>query len=139
MPPAPTVSSGSGTVYYTDGSTSTFELTLASYLGPPDPGNDIVAVLPYVNGGPAGQSEQTAYVFYAGVPITPAKTVQAVTLPRHGSGPPGGMHIFAVGIGPLRLPGTPSGSIGLTHLGRDRLRVSRRRPRPRRSAGAEPA
>ena len=92
------------------GSTSTFQLTLASYLGPPDPGNDIVAVLPYVNGGPAGQPEQAAYVFYAAVPITPAKTVQAVTLPRPGSGPPGGMHIFAVAIGPLRLPGTPPGA-----------------------------
>jgi beta-galactosidase len=100
--------SGSGTVYYTDGSTSKFQLTLASYLGPPTPGNGIAAVLPYINGGPAGQSEQTAYVFYAGVPITPAKTVQAVTLPRQGSAPPGGMHIFAVGIGPLQLPGTPS-------------------------------
>ena len=99
---------GSGSVYYTDGSTSTFQLTLASYLGPPDPGNDIVAVLPYVNGGPAGQSEQAAYVFYAAVPITPAKTVQAVILPNPGSGTDGGMHIFAVGIGPLAGPGTPA-------------------------------
>lgn len=55
--------SGSGTVYYTDGSTSKFQLTLASYLGPPTPGNGIAAVLPYINGGPPGQSEQTAYVF----------------------------------------------------------------------------
>jgi hypothetical protein len=101
---------GSGTVYYTDGSTSTFQLTLASYLGPPNPGSDSVAVLPYVNGGPAGQSEQAAYVFYAAVPVTSAKTVQAVTLPGHGSGRPSGMHIFAAGIGPLQLPGTPSGA-----------------------------
>jgi beta-galactosidase len=101
---------GSGTVYYTDGSTSTFQLTLASYLGPPNPGHDSVAVLPYVNGGPAGQSEQAAYVFYAAVPVTSAKTVQAVTLPGHGSGRPSGMHIFAAGIGPLQLPGTPWGA-----------------------------
>jgi len=51
-----------------------------------------------------------AYVFYAAVPVTSAKTVQAVTLPRHGSGPLSGIHIFAVGIGPLQLPGTPSGA-----------------------------
>jgi hypothetical protein len=94
-------------VYYTDGTTSRFQLALASYLGPPGPGNDVVAVLPYVNGGPAGQSERTAYVFYAGVPITPTKTVRAVTLPNQGSAPPSGMHIFAVAVGPLPAPGTP--------------------------------
>jgi beta-galactosidase len=95
--------SGPGTVFYTDGTTSKFQLALASYLGPPGPGNDIVAVLPYVN-SPAGRSEHTAYVFYAGVPITPNKTVQAVTLPDQGSVSPSGMHIFAVGIGPLLVP-----------------------------------
>jgi len=92
---------GPGTVYYTDGSTGTFRLTLASYLGPPGPGDDPVAVVPYMNGGAAGQP---GYVFYVGVPISPAKTVQAVTLPKHDSGPPSGMHIFAVGIGPLQVP-----------------------------------
>jgi beta-galactosidase len=97
---------GSGTVYYTDGTTSKFQLALGSYLGPPAKGNDTVATLPYVN-NPAGPSQQSAYVFYAGVPITPAKTVQAVTLPDPGSVPPSGMHIFAVAIGPLPTP--PSG------------------------------
>jgi hypothetical protein len=97
---------GSGTVYYTDGSTSTFQLALGSYLGPPGPGNDTVAVLPYVN-STAGPAEQAAYVFYAGVPITVTKTVQAVTLPGRGSAPPAGMHIFAVAIGPLPALGTP--------------------------------
>ncbi|HLK73343.1 MAG TPA: glycoside hydrolase family 2 TIM barrel-domain containing protein [Streptosporangiaceae bacterium] len=92
---------GPGTVYYTDGSTASFQLSLASYLGPPGPGDDPVAVVPYLNGSAAGQP---GYVFYAGVPITPAKTVQAVTLPKHGSGSPSGMHIFAAGIGPLQLP-----------------------------------
>jgi beta-galactosidase len=99
--------SGSGTIYYTDGTTSTFQLALASHLGPAGAGNDVAAVLPYVNGGPAGQSDRTAYVFYAGVPLTPNKTVQAVTLPTQGSAPASGMHIFAVGIGPLPALGTP--------------------------------
>jgi beta-galactosidase len=95
---------GPGTVYYTDGSTSSFHLTLGSYLGPPGPGHDTVASLPYVNqadppgsGGTAGP----AYVLYAGAAINPAKTVQAVTLPGHGSPAPSGLHIFAVAIGPL--------------------------------------
>jgi hypothetical protein len=100
--------SGTGTVYYTDGSASSFHLALPSYLGPPGPGSDVVATMPHVNGGPAGQPKRTAYVFYAGIPITPAKTVQAVILPNPGSGADGGMHIFAVAIGPLAGPGTPA-------------------------------
>jgi hypothetical protein len=98
--------SGSGTVYYTDDTTSKFQLALGSYLGSPGPGNATIAILPYVN-APAGQSQRSAYVFYAGVPITPTKTVQAVTLPDQGSVPPSGMHIFAVAIGPLPAPGEP--------------------------------
>ena len=97
--------SGSGTVYYTDGTISKFQLALGSYLGSPGSGNDVVAMLPYVNGGSAGRSDRTAHVFYAGVPITPNKTVQAVTLPGQGSASAGGMHIFAVAVGPLQEPG----------------------------------
>jgi hypothetical protein len=110
--------SGAGIVHYTDGSTSSFQVTLASYLDAPGAGNDIIAALPYLNGiNPAAtgsaavRREQTAYVFYAGVPISPAKTVQAVTLPSGGSipasGPVTGMHIFALGIGPLPAEGMP--------------------------------
>ena len=97
--------SGSGTIYYTDGTTGRFTLALASYLGSPGPGNETVAVLPYVNGA-AGRSEHDAHVFYAGVPITPDKTVRAVTLPGQGSAAASAMHIFAVAIGPIPAPGT---------------------------------
>jgi beta-galactosidase len=97
----------SGTIYYTDGSTSGFRLALASYLGPAGPGDDVVATLPYVNSDAVGHREQAAFVFYAGVPITPGKTIQAVTLPGQGSAAPGGMHIFAVAVGPVILPGMP--------------------------------
>jgi beta-galactosidase len=107
---SPGEQAGTGTVYYTDGSVSRFRVALAGYLGPPGEGDDVVTVLPYVNDAnpAAGQRVQAAYVFYAGVPIAAAKTVQAVTLPGQGSVPPGRMHIFAVGIGPLPMPGTPS-------------------------------
>jgi beta-galactosidase len=110
--------SSSGTVHYTDGSTSRFQVTLADYLGAADTQNDIIATLPYLNdadpgtnGGVPGKSEQTGYVFYAAVPITSGKTVQAVTLPSGGSMPVSGlisgMHIFSLGIGPLSAQGTP--------------------------------
>ena len=102
---------GSGTVSYTDGSTSPFDLALGGYLGPAAPGNEVAAVVPYVNeaeSATAGSAGQAAYVFYAGVPITPAKTVQAVTLPGRDPASPGGLHIFAVAIGPQPAPGSPS-------------------------------
>jgi hypothetical protein len=106
--------SGSGTVYYTDGRTSTFRVTLADYLDVPGPENDVIASLPYVNATkPAapGRRAETIYVFYAAVPITSGRTVQAVTLPSGGSnpvsGPISGLRIFALGIGPLSALGTP--------------------------------
>jgi beta-galactosidase len=106
--------SGSGTVYYTDGHTSSFQVTLADYLDAPGPENDVIASLPYVNAtkpAAAGKREETVYVFYAAVPITSGQTVQAVTLPSGGSipvsGPISGLHIFALGIGPLSAQGIP--------------------------------
>jgi NPCBM-associated, NEW3 domain of alpha-galactosidase/Glycoside hydrolase family 2 C-terminal domain 5 len=110
---------GAGTVYYTDGSTSRFTITLDSFSGPPGAGNDVVATLPYaddsvpaVPGGTAGKRDQPAYVFYASAAIMPGKTVQAVTLPSGGvtgagSGRISGLHIFAVAAGPLSAQGVP--------------------------------
>jgi beta-galactosidase len=110
----PRDASGSGTVYYTDGSASSFQVTLADYLHAPGPDNDVIASLPYVNATePAtpGKRAEAVYVFYAAVPITSGQTVQAVTLPSGGSIPPGGpvsgLHIFALGIGPLSALGIP--------------------------------
>jgi beta-galactosidase len=116
---SPADASGSGTVHYTDGSTSSFTITLDNYFNEPDTGNDIIATLPYLNdsnpataGGTAGQRDQTVYVFYASAAITAGKTVQAVTLPSGGVIPAGGgritgLHIFALGIGPLSAEGVP--------------------------------
>ncbi|HEY2521453.1 MAG TPA: glycoside hydrolase family 2 TIM barrel-domain containing protein [Streptosporangiaceae bacterium] len=116
---SPANASGSGTVHYTDGSTSNFTVTLDNYFNKPGTGNDIIATLPYLNdsdpataGGTAGQRDQTVYVFYAPAAITAGKTVQAVTLPSSGIVPAGGgringMHVFALGIGPLSAKGVP--------------------------------
>jgi hypothetical protein len=97
-------------VYYTDDSTSSYTATLDNWFNPPGPENDVIAALPYINDtnpatnhGVAGRRDQTVYVFYVGVPITPGKTVRAVTLPAGGSIPSSGritgMHVFAIGVG----------------------------------------
>ena len=115
------VSDGSGTVL-AGGGTSMFSVPGSNggnwelFSGA---GNDVIARLPYVNnsqpgtpGGMAGKRDQTAYVFSTSAAITPGKTVQAVTLPAGGSipaagGPIRGMHIFALGVGPLSAQGVP--------------------------------
>ena len=116
----PSSESGAGTVYYTDGTTSGFSITLDNYFNAPT-GNDVIATLPYCNdsnpatagdGGQPGQRQQTVYVFYASAPLVKGKTVQAITLPAGGTIPAGGgrisgMHVFALGIGPLNAEGQP--------------------------------
>lgn len=107
---SPSDEGGTGTVHYTDGSTSPFTVVLDNYFYPPDTGNGIVATMPYLNdsnpnsnGGKAGRRNQTVYVYFASVPLTPGRTVRAVTLPAGGSIPDSGritgMHVFAIGIG----------------------------------------
>ena len=106
---SPNDESGQGTVYYTDGTTSSFSVTLDNYWYPPDTaGDDVIASTPYINsqglgGRPRGQRQHTVYVFYAGVAVDPSKTVQAVVLPAGGSVPGSGrisgMHVFAMAVG----------------------------------------
>ena len=101
---------GSGTVYYTDGSTSTFAVTLDNYFNPGDTSGDVaIATMPYVNdsnpatNGGSPQRNHTVYVFFTGASIEAGKTVQAVTLPAGGIIPPSGritgMHVFALAVG----------------------------------------
>ena len=116
---SPSNESGSGRVYYTDGTTSSFSITLDNYFNAPV-SNDVIASLPYVNdtnpatagnGGKPGQRKHTVYVFYTSAPLRAGKTVQAITLPAGGKIPPSGrisgMHIFALAIGPLNARGQP--------------------------------
>jgi beta-galactosidase len=111
--------SGSGTVYYTDGTASSFSITLDNYFDPPKD-NDVIATLSYINdtnpatagdNGQPGQRAQTVHVFYTSAPITEGKTVQGIELPSGGtipaSGRISGMHIFALAIGPLSATGAP--------------------------------
>lgn len=111
----PSSVSGSGTIYYSDGTTTGFRITLDDFLGlGGTSGNAVVATLPYLNNASTGTAhQQTGYVFYASARLDPAKTVQAITLPAGGttpaSGPISGMHIFALGVGPLNADGRSQG------------------------------
>ncbi|HEY1515257.1 MAG TPA: beta-galactosidase [Solirubrobacteraceae bacterium] len=96
--------SGSGTVYYTDGSTSTFTLDVGNFWYPPgqsgNPANNQVASVNYAN-YPTGSSGHTIYVFEQSVPIDSSKTVEAVALPPLGDvqGYNPAVHIFAIDVG----------------------------------------
>jgi beta-galactosidase GanA len=96
--------SGTGTVYYTDGTVSTFNLSVGNFWYPSgqngNPSNVQVAAVNYAN-YPTGSSGHTVYVFEQSVPIDHSKTVEAVALPPLGdvAGYNPAMHIFAVSIG----------------------------------------
>lgn len=93
--------SGTGTVYYSDGSSQTFRLQFDDFWYTPGPENTIVASTPYVN-SPTGKYGHTVYVFFAHVPIDASKKVTAVGLPAISASSAGhvtAMHIFAIGVG----------------------------------------
>jgi beta-galactosidase GanA len=93
--------SGTGTVYYTDGSTQTFKLQFDDFWYTPGPENTVVASTPYVN-SPTGAYGHTVYIFYAHVPVDSSKQVMAVGLPAISASSAGhvtAMHIFSVAVG----------------------------------------
>jgi hypothetical protein len=90
--------SGTGTIYYGDGTSSSFTLSVGNFWYPAGQNNTQVAAVNYAN-YPTGSSGHTVYVFSVSVPLDPTKTVQAVVLPRiNGSvaGYQAAMHIFAI-------------------------------------------
>jgi hypothetical protein len=97
--------SGSGTVVYSDGTTQTFALGFADWWsGSAIGGTSIAAATPYLNNGAnSSPQNQTVHVYYAGIPINPAKTVQYVVLPHvTDNGQVSqitALHVFAIGIG----------------------------------------
>jgi hypothetical protein len=86
---------GTGTVHYTDGSSSDYTFTLDNFWNVPGIENTAVATL--------NQRSHTVYVFFASVPIVPGRRIRAVTLPPDGSHGKDvdtyGMHIFALAAG----------------------------------------
>jgi hypothetical protein len=96
--------SGTGLIYYTDGTTQPFTLDVGNFWYPQDqdgnPPNVQVAAVNYAN-YPTGSSGHQVYVFEQSVPIDPSKTVAAVTLPSLGdvAGYNPALHIFAMAVG----------------------------------------
>lgn len=86
---------GTATIHYTDGSSSTFTLGLNDWWNNAALyGNLIVASFPTLN-NPGGTTTHTVYLYDAETSVQAGKTVQSVTLPATVS--TGQMHIFAVG------------------------------------------
>ncbi len=96
--------SGTGTIYYTDGATQSFTLSVGNFWYPSgqdgNPVNVQVAGVNYAN-YPTGSSGHEVYVFEQSVPLASGKTVAAVTLPALGSvtGYNAALHIFGMTVG----------------------------------------
>ncbi|HTT50445.1 MAG TPA: hypothetical protein VMH35_03465 [Streptosporangiaceae bacterium] len=95
---------GTGTIYYTDGSTQSFTLDAGNFWYPAgqdgNPANVQVAGVDYAN-YPTGSSGHEVYVFEQSVPLAAGKTVAAVMLPSLGgvAGYNAALHVFALAIG----------------------------------------
>ena len=94
--------SGVGTIYYTDGTSAPFELSVGNFWYPTsqngNPANTQVAAVNYAN-YPTGSSGHTVYVFSVAIPTDTSKTVQAIVLPKITgtvAGYQAAMHIFAI-------------------------------------------
>jgi len=104
--------SGTGKVYYTDGTASSYTLSLGRYFyasDAPVSGDNVVLTTPYLNdsdpstNGGSVQRQQEATLFEQSVPITAGKTVEAVELPDNSTIASGGrvtgMHVFSITVG----------------------------------------
>jgi predicted alpha-1,2-mannosidase len=99
--------SGTATVKYTDGTSSTFTLGLTDWtynggsVTAPVYGEHVVATMPYrdKSGTTTTQNATTTYLLATDFPLNPAKTAASITLP---SAPPapGAMHVFSIGLQP---------------------------------------
>jgi len=88
---------GTGTVYYTDGSSQSFTLSFSDWWGPAGT-DEVVATAAYIN-TPTGKLDHTGSVYYAAIPLQSGKTVAAVELPATGVSPARGLHVFAITVG----------------------------------------
>ena len=96
--------SGTGTVYYTDGTTQTFTLDIGNFWyasgASGNPSNTTAFSEPTIDYS-TGPTPHTSYVFEQTVAIDSSKTVEAVQLPTLGdvSGYNPALHIFGIAIG----------------------------------------
>jgi hypothetical protein len=114
---------GTATIAYTDGTTTTATLDFDDWalLGAPSPAgpfpdNSIVATMPYRDTATGAAQTIPVYVFFTSLALDPTKTAASVTLP-----PPtpdiAEMHIFAMAIGAGTTTGTPTSTAVATGTG----------------------
>jgi hypothetical protein len=98
--------SGTGTIYYTDGTSSTYTLGSGSFWSP-NPSQTQVAAVPA--NYPTGSAGHTVYIFATTVPVDVGKTVSAIDLPPLNSvaGHSAALHIFALTLA-TPAPGPPA-------------------------------
>ncbi|MGH9067049.1 MAG: GH92 family glycosyl hydrolase, partial [Acidimicrobiales bacterium] len=95
-------SSGTVTIHYTDGSTSTGTVSFNDWAGGPSGADTAIATMPYRNTTGGRSQPITMYVYATSVPVSSAKTVASVTLPDvagHVGSRTTAMHVFALGLG----------------------------------------
>lgn len=96
--------SGTGVIYYTDGTTQMFSLNIGNFWYPAgQSGNpaDTTAISEPTVDYPTGPTSHTVYVFEQSVAIDPSKTIEAVQLPSLGdvSGYNPALHVFGIAVG----------------------------------------
>jgi hypothetical protein len=100
--------SGNGTITYTDGTTQSFNISLADWWSnTAAAGDQIAATTSSWNYTSTTQSPHPVSIYFTSVPLEANKTVASVTLPTVSSGVGNGvtaMHIFSMAIG----SGTPT-------------------------------
>lgn len=72
---------GTWIVHYADGSSSTVSLSTPDWSATPPAASIRLASMPYHNSSATGQTVRNTYVFAQSIPVDPAKTVAAITLP----------------------------------------------------------
>ena len=89
------------TVTYTDGTSTTSQLTFTDWAQSPAAGNTVAATMPYRNANDGSTQSITMYVFNAEIPLNSSKTVKSVTLPTVTDDVTSGasMHVFALTTG----------------------------------------
>jgi len=92
---------GTGTIRYTDGTSQSFTLTAPDWFQPPPPGSVPLITMGYRNGpGNSQDASHLVEVYYAGVPLAPGKSLEAVVLPDISGPSPApsspALHIFAM-------------------------------------------
>jgi hypothetical protein len=95
-------SEGTITINYTDGTSSTQDVSFTDWANSPGAGDSTVATMPYRNSTGGTSQSITMYVFATTVPVDSTKTVASVTFPNvsnHIGSSVTAMHIFAVSTG----------------------------------------